>query len=162
MRHKKVSLITVILLCLGLTIVRAQETIPASGGNASGTGGTASYSVGQIVYSTSSTTSGSLAQGVQQPFEISVATAIDEARDISLEFVIYPNPAADFVTLRIENYEIVNLRYQFYNINGNLLKSNKIEGQVTNISMETLTPSTYFLKITDRNKVIKTFKIIKN
>ena len=33
-----------------VTTVIAQTTIPASGGNASGSGGTLSYSVGQIVY----------------------------------------------------------------------------------------------------------------
>jgi len=51
-------------------------------------------------------TNGSAAQGVQQPYEISVVTAIEEAMDISIEMVVYPNPATDFFKLRIKNYDI--------------------------------------------------------
>ena len=161
MRQKKVKLIAVLFLGIGLTGLQAQSTIPASGGNASGGGGTVSYTVGQIVYTTN-TADGSVAQGVQQPYEISVITGIEEAQDISLEIVIYPNPATDFIKLKIENYEVQNLRYQIYDINGSLLLSNKVEGNETSIAMSNLLSATYFLKVTDNNKVIKTFKIIKN
>ncbi len=162
MRHKKVKLSVVLLLGLGLTLVQAQEAIPASGGNGSGSGGSVSYTIGQVVYSTNTGSDGSEAQGVQQPYEISVATAIEEAKDISLEFVVYPNPATDFVILKIGNYEIENLIYHLYDLNGNLLENNKIQSTETNISMQTHLPSTYFLKVIDNNKVVKTFKIIKN
>jgi hypothetical protein len=162
MKHKKVKLSAVLLLGLGLTGLQAQEAIPASGGNASGGGGSASYSVGQVVYTTNTGTNGSLAQGVQQPYEISVVTAIEEAKDISLEIVLYPNPATDFIKLKIVNYEVQNLRYQLYDINGSLLQDNKIVGNETSIVMSNYVSATYFLKVTDNNKVIKTFKIIKN
>jgi hypothetical protein len=159
--HKKAEIIAILLVSIGLTGLQAQETVTTAGGNASGTGGTMSYSVGQLVYTTNTGTNGSLAQGVQQPNEISIATGIEEARGITLEFVIYPNPATDFVILKTGNYEVVNLRYQLFDINGILLENRKVESQETNISMETYLPSTYFLKITDKNAVIKTFKIIK-
>jgi len=142
--------------------LQAQNAIPASGGNASGSGGTSSYTVGQVVYTTFTGTNGSAAQGVQQPFEISIITAIEEAKDISLEIVVYPNPATDFIKLKIENYEVKNLRYQLYDINGSLLQDNKIVGNETNIVMSNYMSATYFLKVTDNNKLIKTFKIIKH
>jgi hypothetical protein len=153
--------IGIFLMGYGTTII-AQTTIPASGGNASGSGGTSSYSVGQIVYTTNTATNGSVTQGVQQPYEISVITGIEAAKDISLEMVVYPNPAQDFVKLTIKNYEAQNLKYQLYDINGSLIKDNKVEGNETSISMQNLLPSVYFLKVTDNNKVIKNFKIIKN
>ena len=133
-----------------------------TGGNASGSGGAVSYTIGQVVYTTNSSTAGTVTQGVQQPFEISVVTGIKEAFDISLEFVVYPNPATDFVKLIIENYDVENLRYRLFDIYGTLLQDKKIEGNETNIIMSNQVPSTYFLRVTDRNKVIKTFKIIKN
>jgi hypothetical protein len=162
MRNKKLKFCTVLWLFIGLTGLQAQNTISASGGNASGSGGSVSYTIGQIVYTTNTGTNGSAAQGVQQPFEISVVTGIEEALDISLEIMVYPNPATDFVKLKIKNYEVKNLRYQLYDINGSVLQDNKVEGNETSISMQNLLPSVYFLKITDNNKVIKTFKIIKN
>jgi len=162
MRQKKVKLSAVLLLGIGLTGLQAQEAVPASGGNASGGGGTVNYTVGQVVYTTNTGTNGSSAQGVQQPYEISVVTGIKEALGISIEIVIYPNPATDFVKLKIENYEVQNLRYQLYDINGSLLQNNKVEGNETNIIMSNYVSATYFLKVTDNNKVVKTFKIIKN
>jgi hypothetical protein len=144
------------------TTIQAQNTLPASGGNASGTGGTVSYTIGQVAYTKDIGTNGSVAQGVQHPYEISVITAIEEAKDISVELIVYPNPATDLIKLTIKNYEIENLDYQLYDITGNLLLGNKVEGRETNISMQTLLPATYFLKVADRNKVVKTFKIIKN
>ena len=44
----------------------AQDAIPATGGDATGSGGSASYTVGQIGYTTNTGTNGSVAEGVQQ------------------------------------------------------------------------------------------------
>jgi len=62
----------VILLNFGLTKISAQTTVTTSGGNASGSGGSANYTVGQIAYNTNTGANGSGAQGVQQAHEISV------------------------------------------------------------------------------------------
>lgn len=140
----------------------AQQTVSSAGKEVSGTGGTVSYTIGQVVYTTNTGSNGTVTQGVQQPFEISVITGIEEAKGISLEISIYPNPATDLIKLKIENYEIENLRYQIYDINGNLLLNNKVEGNETSIVISNLVSATYLLKVTDNNKVIKTFKVIKN
>jgi hypothetical protein len=49
-----------------------QNTIPAAGGNAKGSGGSASFTVGQIFYTKLSGTNGTVIQGIQQPYEISM------------------------------------------------------------------------------------------
>lgn len=162
MLKEKLELSTALLFVFGFTGLQAQTTIPASGGNATGGGGTASYSVGQIVYTTNTNSNGSVAQGVQQPYEISIVTGIKEALGISLEVSVYPNPAQNFITLNIKNYEVENLRYELYDINGSLIKENKVEGNEIQILIHNLKPSVYFLKVTENNKVIKTFKIVKS
>jgi hypothetical protein len=162
MQHKKVKLIGVLLLAAVITGLQAQEAIPTSGGNASGSGGSISYTVGQVFSTTNTGTAGSVAQGVQQPFEISVVTGIEEAKGISLNCSAYPNPAIDFLILKIEG----NMRMQYiasiYDLNSKLLESQKIESSETSIDMSNLVPATYFLKVTESNKEVKTFKIIKN
>ena len=55
---KKLNL-TLIFLC-AFQLSYAQETVPSAGGNATGTGGTSSYTVGQLVYTTNASTSGSV------------------------------------------------------------------------------------------------------
>jgi hypothetical protein len=162
MGNKKLKFCTVLLLFIGLTGLQAQNTTSASGGNASGSGGSASYTVGQVVYTTYNGTNGSVAQGVQQPYEISVVTAIEEANNISIEFSVYPNPASDFIKLKTETYDLESLRYQLYDINGIILQDNQVEGDETSIVMSNLPSAIYFLKVTDKNKVVKTFKIIKH
>ena len=162
MRLKRLKLSAVLLLGLGLTGLQAQESINATGGNASGGGGSVSYSVGQVVYTTNTGTNGSVAQGVQQPYEISVVTGIEEAEGIYLSVTAYPNPTTDYLTLRIDEFEISNLSYQLYDMNGKLLQNEKIAGNQTSIVMSNLVPATYFVKVVQGNREIETFKIIKN
>ncbi|MBP7102278.1 MAG: hypothetical protein KBA86_03430 [Bacteroidales bacterium] len=100
MTQKKIKLIAVLLLGLGLTGLQAQENINATGGNASGSGGTVSYSVGQVMYNTHIGTNGSVAEGVQQPYEISVVIGIEEAKDINLLLSAFPNPTDDILHWR--------------------------------------------------------------
>ncbi|MFH2142264.1 MAG: hypothetical protein ABIJ97_07575, partial [Bacteroidota bacterium] len=73
--------------------IKAQEAIPTVGGNASGIEGSVSYSIGQVFFTTNSGTVGSVAQGVQQPFEISVSYGINETEGINLIISTFPNPA---------------------------------------------------------------------
>jgi hypothetical protein len=165
MRHKKLKLSAIILLGLGLTGLQAQTSVNATGGDASGSGGSVSYSVGQVVYTTNIGANGSVAQGVQQPYEISVVTGLEEAKGISLSVTAYPNPTTDYLTLSIDastTLSIQSMSYQLYDMNGKLLQSEKITGNQTSIVMSNLVPATYFVKVTEGNKEVKTFKIIKN
>lgn len=160
MKKLFITLFAFCMSCFGMAI-QAQNTTPASGGNATGIGGSISYTIGQVIYNIYSETTGSVAQGVQQPYEISVITGLEESFVIILNCSTYPNPTTDNVTLKVENYKTENLTYQLYDINGILLENKKIESIETNISMGKLIPSIYFLKVAVNNKDAKTFKIIK-
>ncbi len=163
MKNNYKLLTIVILLFWGLNNLQAQKTISATGGEASGGGGSASYTVGQVVYTTNVGTNGnSIAQGVQQPFEISVTTSIPEAKDISLNVSAYPNPATNYLTINVKNYETKNLQYQVFDINGKILQTVKATGAETKIETNNFVPANYFVKVFDNQKEIKVFKIIKN
>jgi hypothetical protein len=162
MRHKKLKLSAVLLLGLGLTGLQAQESINATGGNASGSVGSASYSVGQVAYQTQTDTNGSVAEGVQQPFEISVVSGIEESVGISLTVSAYPNPTTEYLQLNVDSEDLKDLSFQLYDINGKVLKIDKITGNQTSISMSNLLPATYLLRILQGKNEVKTFKVIKN
>ncbi len=155
-------LILISVFTFSCAVVNAQQSVNASGSDASGTGGGVSYSVGQIVYTTNTGTNGSVAQGVQQPYEISVITGIEQAGDIDLVCTAYPNPAASILTLKIQNYKREKLFYQLYDIAGKQLENKEISGSETTISLVSYSSAAYFLKIAENNKEIKVFKIIKN
>jgi hypothetical protein len=168
-RYKEIKLFCVLFLGFvlhqGLTQVYAQQTIPAAGGNFSGTGGSVSFTVGQDVYTTTQGSDGSVAQGVQQPYEISVLTGLEEAIGIKLDLTAYPNPTTDFLILKVDASTMISIRsmsYQLSDISGKLLENEKLTGSETSIDMKNLVPAIYFLKISSNNKEIITFKIIKN
>ncbi len=154
--------VLLLFFTFSLSTVQAQESVNATGGDASGSGGSAGYSVGQVVYTTNAGTTGSVAQGVQQSFEISVVTGLEAAKGINLMVSAYPNPTTDYLTLEVNAFELSTLNFQLYDMQGRLLQSDKITGTQTSISMGGLVPATYFVKVTEGKKEVKTFKIIKN
>ena len=167
MRHKRLKLSAVLFLVLGLTGLQAQTRVIATGGNTSGSGGSMSYSVGRVVYQIHTGTNGSVAEGVQQPYEISGVTVLEEAKNINLLVTAYPNPTIDYLTLSIDedvktSRNLSLMSYQLYDMNGKLLQNQKITSNQTSIVMSNLLPATYFVKVIHGNKDVKTFKIIKN
>ena len=139
----------------------AQQSLNAAGGDATGSNGKISYSIGQIDYVSATGSNGSVSQGVQQPFEI-FTLGTDDFPNIILQAIVYPNPTSSNINLIIENYSIDNLHYNLYDIQGRSIANQKITQQETNITMENLQSANYFLQVFDNNKTLKTFKIIKN
>ena len=151
--------LTLIFLC-ALQLSYAQETIPSAGGNATGTGGTSSYTVGQLVYTTNTSTSGSVSQGVQQAFEFqSLSNPV--LLTVQLTAVTYPNPTTDFIVLKITDTALENLQYTLFDLNGKTIASKPIRTSSTEIAMKNLSVGMYLLKLTKKNKPLKTFKVIK-
>jgi hypothetical protein len=154
-------LITLILTISTGSILFGQQAVLTAGADVAGTGGTVSYSVGQVVCQTHTGTSGSVTEGVQQPYEISVLSSIKATTGITMTCSAYPNPTADYLILKVENYAFDNLRYQLFDMQGKLLESKIITSDQTNIPMNAFTPATYLLKVIHPNNEITTFSIIK-
>lgn len=158
---KKLGIGSVFLICIGLAGVQAQEVISTAGGDASSSSGSVSYSIGQLVYSSSYGNSGSVAEGVQQPFEISVVSGV-ETVGIDLTLSVYPNPTTDYLLLKVEGDKLSGLSYQLFDMNGKLLAEKSIADSETHVEVSGLVPATYLLRIAKNGVEVKTFKIIKN
>ncbi|WP_196889626.1 T9SS type A sorting domain-containing protein [Aureivirga sp. CE67] len=144
-------------ILLGLGGLHAQENSSASGGEATGDGGVSSYTVGQVVYTSNTGTNGSVEQGVQQPYDISVINVNEIA--IDLELSVYPNPTKNYLVL--ESKDTDNLNFQLIDVIGNVIENRKVNSESLNINLEKHPAAIYFLKITKNNQLVKTFKIIK-
>lgn len=142
-------------------VIQAQTAITTTGVNATGIGGSASYTIGQITYQTIEGTAGTVAQGVQQPYEISVVTAIENTNGITLEYKVYPNPTTGLLKLKIQPFDDENMKFRLYDFKGVLLQDKKIESEEIEISLENLSSSMYFLKVIKDNIEVKIFKIIR-
>jgi hypothetical protein len=139
----------------------AQQGPAATGGDAAGAGGKVSYSIGQTDYISSSGTAGTVNPGLQQPYEILVVTGI-ERTDITLGFTVYPNPSSDFIILGVPNTEFNTWNYELFDARGELVGSQKIKDSENRISLVGLPNGVYLLRISGNDKLVKSFRIIKN
>jgi hypothetical protein len=155
---KSIFLASVLLVT---QLAQSQETIPASGGEATGSGGAASYTIGQVFYSTNTSTTGGVSQGVQQAFEFQTLSN-PGLTSVNLTAFTYPNPTKDFIILKIMDKGINNLRYTLFDVNGKSIASGSIAESSTQIQMKQLSIGAYVLKVSQQNQSLKTFKIIKN
>lgn len=160
---RKIKLITFgfCFLLLNIICVKSQNGPVVSGNDVTGSGGSVSYSLGQIDYITSTGSNGIITEGLQQPFEISIITG-NEEKHINLSASVYPNPSADFMILNIEKEELKSMSYMLFDMQGKLIAQKNITNNQTNINISEFANNTYFLKIIDDTNELKTFKIIKN
>jgi len=161
---KKLKIFIIFFLYLILSppiLMNAQRSILSAGGSSSNTGGSISFSVGLLGFTSSSNANGSLIQGVQIPYEI-VVTAIEEKNSLSANIMITPNPVADNLKLTIEIQTNKTFYYELYDLNGKILLKEKIRSNETLIPLTEFKAGQYFLKIIDNSNNIKIFKIIKN
>ena len=158
MKIKKIKL-CFLFLCISVA-TQAQENTNSSGGNSSNNSGSVSFSIGQIVYTTNTNASGSINQGVQQPYEI--LTLGHKETESNLSVILFPNPTINYLTIEISDYKEENLSFNMYDIQGKIITKGKISSDRTFVNTINLPPATYFLKITNtNNKIIQSFKILK-
>lgn len=153
----------IVLLAAGLfwaCFAQAQESTNTSGGDATGSGGTVAYSVGQVVYTTNTGTNGSVAQGVQHAYEI-FTVGINET-ELNISLTAFPNPTTENLTLQISDYNNEKLSYQLFDMQGKQLSKAQIVAQQTQINMNSLPTATYFVYVVNQeNKIVQSFKIVK-
>lgn len=155
MRPRKVIFIIFFLLAIGWTGLMAQSAVVVSGGNISGDGGSASYTVGQIAFVFIEGDSVNISPGIQ--VEVSKVKLF-----LSLSCSLFPNPANESITLKIEDFSRQNLRYFLSDQTGKLILSGYITEAETIVPLYNLAAATYFLTVTNERNQVKTFKIIKN
>lgn len=161
MKSKKIHLLIFFLLGVGIADTLAQQAVITAGADVTGINGSVAWSVGQVVFTKYTGGTGSEAQGVQQPHEISI-TPGTQTGGFNFSLLVYPNPTNDFVTLQLKYYNNENLVWQLFDAAGRLLAGNKITGNKTNIAMSQLAAAPYILKIISDNETVQTFKLIKN
>ena len=155
-------MIRIILTCSVLLCHRAlfaQEGSLSTGGNVSSSGGSMSYSVGQVFSSIYQGDQGNIVEGYQQSYAVALLGGIDNQLETSLS--VYPNPTVASLTLKIVDYKEDNLSYKMFDLKGNMIISQSINAAETLIDMKELPAAVYFISIVDKEALLKTFRVIK-
>ena len=155
----------IILFVMTAASVFAQSAIVPVGGDAQSNSGSVSYTVGQIAVQSAANSNGSITvlEGVQQPYEI-MAVGVDEYPQIALNAVVYPNPTENIAQLQLNGFEIPanGLRAILYDGNGKQLQSVTVTDDLTTFQIGQYATGTYYLKLRDGKRTLKTFKIVRS
>jgi hypothetical protein len=157
---KKVIPALLSIAIISANSANAQQGLHSSGGNASGQGGSVSYSVGQVFYSSQSGSNGSLIQGVQQPFEL-VVTALENPVNALIRCEAFPNPAVKELNLRISGEQPEKGNWKLLDLRGVSVLQGGISEAETLISVGNLPMATYTLQLFSDKKILRSFKVIK-
>jgi hypothetical protein len=133
-----------------------QQNAVSAGGNASGTGGSVSYSVGQVDYINSSGSNGNSNEGVQQPYEFFQEVGLDEEIIIS---AVYPNPTTDIIQIEFEN--AAQRKLELFDQNGKLVLHSTCSDSNTSLDLSALAKGSYMLSVY-RDQKTQTIKLIKH
>ncbi|MFA9189307.1 T9SS type A sorting domain-containing protein [Flavobacterium sp. FBOR7N2.3] len=139
------------------------ESFITAGSNATGSSGSVSYSVGQLFYTSFETADFNVAQGIHQVEIKETLEAKNESIQPKTGMFVFPNPAKDFIYLTRAEVVLEKelLSYKLFNLHGMLLKQSSINQEESKIYLNDLLPSLYLLQVYRKNKLLKTFKIIK-
>lgn len=157
---KKVFTLFAILACMTATF--AQSAIVPVGGDAQSNNGSVSYTVGQIAIQSNGNESFSLAEGVQQPYEI-MTVGVDDYPQIALNAVVYPNPTDNLAQLQLNGLEIPigGFHAILHDGNGKLLQNINVTDDITTFQIGHYASGTYYLELRDGKRVLKTFKVVR-
>ncbi len=103
-----------------------------------------------------------LMEGVQQPWEIWVITGVELEEKGSQVFSVYPNPVKHQLTINLNCQEKKVVFYGLFDLKGEKIKKGPLLNQRTLISMQGLDSGVYLMKIFQKQKILQTFKILKN
>ncbi len=152
-------LYSIIFLLCSYSVAHAQKITASSGNNFSNEQIQISWTLGETVIQTLSNNQTILTQGFHQS-KLTI-TAVNEIAESMWNISAFPNPAHDYLKLNIQHDLDQELYFSLYSMEGKLLIRRQIDTQLSEISMQNYISATYFLKVTDKNSVLKTFKIVK-
>ena len=154
---KKSILPLVLLMSCGFCSF-AQNAISSTGGHFKTTGGSTSFTVGQVAYVLKKGNGSYLNEGVQQVYT-KKTTPVEELVYLK-EVQLYPNPTQGSMTLILSSMEDVQVRYTIMDYLGKEIKYGIILSEKSEISLRDLPSGNYFISLKSK-KENRIFKIVK-
>ena len=154
----KTGLITMAICTLFFSGLRAQEVISAAGNHAENEGIQISWTLGEPVIETAVRSSSMLTQGFHQSkLSVTPVFLLVENNRISA----YPNPASEAVYIQFFEMPQQNTVAELYAPDGKLTKQMVLTGELNRLNVTDLPSGEYFLRILQKNAMVKSFKVIK-
>ena len=150
----------ILLIALCANSLQAQEVVTTAGSYGETTSGSLSWTIGEPVIETITDGTNTLTQGFQQS-KLTVTT-INDLKVPGIELSVYPNPTNSFLSIEVKTDKQRDLLLSLFDLNGRLILQKKMAGNKQTIKMQNYKPGTYILKVTEANKEIRTYQIVKH
>ena len=141
--------------CLG-AFAQPHELVSASGASFKNSSGYISYSIGEVITTTLTSSTAVLTQGFLQT---SLQAGVPVVNTPEIQMSVYPNPVKDLLTLQIGNPK--GFDYLLYDVRGGLLERGQILDERTEINFSALAPAVYILRVTNHKEEVRLFQIVK-
>ena len=135
-----------------------QNAVSTTGGHIKSSGGSTSFTVGQVAYVLKKGNGSYLNEGVQQVYT-KKTTPIEELVYLK-EVQLYPNPTQETMTLILSSMADVQVRYTIMDYLGKEIKNGNILSEKSDISLRDLPAGSYYISLKSK-KEIRIFKIVK-
>ncbi|MBV6404712.1 MAG: T9SS type A sorting domain-containing protein [Flavobacteriales bacterium] len=147
------------LLCLIAGDSEAQQEAAASGGEATGPGGTVSWTIGQVADLRADGTGGTALEGVQQPFDgLPTGTAPPPPAPSPL---VWPTLARQAVHVDLRDPAVRSVRVQVLDALGRVVLEHRARQVCTTVPIDGLAAGRYLLRLTGNGRPAGTFDLIK-
>jgi len=158
---KKAAFIVSVLTILGAIPLHAQllQVTDVSGGTGQAGPVAIAWSVGELAVSSLENGNTMLTQGYLQP--VLVATAIDEKDGLPFTLTVYPNPAREWIEVRLYDADWKDFTFQLQDVGGRLLCKVIPQGNTTRIPMTQYGAGLYLLKAMQSDKESVVLEIVK-
>lgn len=137
----------------------AQQLVGSSGNSIQSEEGALSWTLGEPVSFALMGDDYSLTQGFQQSSII--ITEVKNPIEVVYKIKVYPNPVLSVLTIQTVEFDLSDIAFKLFDSMGRVVRNGEILASNTQVSMEHLVPSVYYLKIYNGYKELKTFKVIK-
>ena len=154
---KKYIIPLVVLLSFGFSSF-GQNALSTTGGQFKSTGGSTSFTVGQVAYVLKKGTGSYLNEGVQQVYT-KKTTPIEELVYLK-DVLVYPNPTQETFNLIISTKEDDQVIYTIMDYLGKEIRNGNILSEKSEISLRDLPAGNYFISLKSK-KENRIFKIVK-
>ncbi|MBR6292588.1 MAG: T9SS type A sorting domain-containing protein [Bacteroidales bacterium] len=162
MQHKLTIPLLFLLLCGSL---RAQSGFVTAGVDVSGSNGSISASVGQLMVGSAQGkataaqhVTASLNEGLQQTYTVQELTS-NVRPDGTALFNVYPNPTTDGITILPSQFDST-YRYALYTVDGRLMQDGEITYYEQYLPMGSYPSGSYILTIVGKDSEYK-YRIVK-
>jgi hypothetical protein len=154
---KTTTSIILILLCFFIKTSFGQEVVSTQGDSYSNVFGSIDFTIGEAIINTVSDGTHTLTQGFHQS-KWSVVGITEHLPDYDAN--VFPNPTEDILNIQASKFEEVS--YLLYDVQGKLIKENKLNAGNTVLYLSEIAAGRYTLILTKNYQKLKTFKLIKH